>query len=702
MAEADAQVAAASADEPSAAGTSSGWGLPALLVAAVVGAFADLLIVGRALRVETPLNVALGVLLTGSVWIVSVAAAQWLFSLVPRVLGDMAWLKAATPAGLLAGFAGSGMGVAGLYGWLWYLVTYRHGAGLIAAAGVLGAVVLGLVAAGLFVALRRQLGRLDLSGRGLTAPRVLKVGAALIAGGMVVASVVLWRVLLSTGAVGWIPVAAAAACGFLVNRKRTRRRVAARRVVVLSALVVAGVCIPVGRASAIGLATGVAKWPLVAVIQLSDFDRDGTPWLPKAADCAPFSKDRHPAAREIPHNGIDEDCDGSDEAPVFKRPEQRPFKPRVPRPDLLLITFDATRADHMGFMGYRRKLTPNLDRLTKRGVVFRRAFSQDSGTGPSFWSLMAGKTPFQVALEQAGRFPPQFAASERLLAEELTRLGYSTHALLCGYVFAGHWNIRRGFDSYREVCGKRTRDEAQVVANEASVKVRSLAKGGPFFLWVHFYDPHHPYQSHPELKLGTARIDRYDEEIKFTDAHFGRLLAQIDGALAKRPHYIAFTADHGENFDEHGRDQHARTLYREVTHVPLVIAGADVVPTMVDVPVAMADINPTFLQLAGGDRTPASTMLSLAPALFGAPLDPTRVVFQENSWSRPRRHQKAAISGRYHLIVDQSLGTQELYDLESDFGQRRNLIGTGLSAETRLAKAMRAFLTTTKLPPELR
>ncbi len=453
--------------------------------------------------------------------------------------------------------------------------------------------------------------------------------------------------------------------------------------------------------------TLVAKYVLAELRDASDFDKDGTPWFPGGEDCAPFDARRHPFALEKSRNGIDENCDGVDDfARELVAPSRhtKPMRTIAPQPNLVLITIDATRADHMGFMGYKRRpTTPHLDALANKSSIFTAAFSQDSGTGPSLWSLMTGRTPFQVKLSSAKRFPFVISPDETLLAEALRRGGYQTSAILCGSVFAKpHWNIRRGFTQYAEVCGKEVNKVSALTATEAIHSLQKLRADRPFFFWVHLLAPHHPYRDHAELNFGSKPIDRYDEEIHAADAAIGRILKAVGDLPSARPTYIAITADHGENFNEHGSAQHARTLYREVTHVPLVIAGPEVKARKVTAPVASSDLYPTFLELAGLTIPERSTMESQFNVLFGAPADKSRLVFQENSFSRPRRHVKAVVSDRRHLLFDTSNHVLEMYDWRNDPQERVNLYGNGEAEEHRLRQALLLFLTTTTLPPELK
>ncbi len=593
-----------------------------------------------------------------------------------------------------------------------HLITHRHGAILIAVTGVCAQAVLLVFCVGLASALTRFLGSLE---RRLPEPkrlslrplRALAVLLVLLLGMASVLSVRSWSLVQAVDGLSWLLLGAFLLLGpialFVFRRARPRafhRWLLPWLLPGSLGLLYAAAQLPEARWFITQSQT--AKYFYALLLSASDVDRDASPSFPFAQDCAPFDGERHPLAIEVPGNQIDENCDDSDEIVALSSARSAPTNlPPGDRPNLVLITFDATRADHMGFMGYSRKTTPHLDELAERSVIFERAFSQDSGTGPSLWSLMAGKTPFQVKLQEAHRFPPVIDQDEQLLAEILRDAGYRTQAVLCGDVFdARHWNLRRGFQSYRNVCGRRQAHLAPIVTRAAKRALSRLSKREPFFLWVHYYDPHGPYTDHPSIGFGDHPMDNYDEELRYTDEHLGELLAAIRALSDKRPLYLAMSADHGEAFGEHGAAPHARNLYYEVTHVPLLIAGPRVQARRIAAPVAVNDLYPTFLHLARVEVPTPCTMTSQAGVLFGDA--PRRgVIFQENSYSRPRRHTKGAIIARYQLIKDLTTGLDELYNYEDDPRETRNLIGTGLAAEAQLRSALQSFLPSTHVPENL-
>lgn len=584
-----------------------------------------------------------------------------------------------------------------------HLIENRHGAYLIATASVVGSVALAVGALWLRAALARVTTKLPL----LSTRRVLVAASVALASGVLLLTVTQSPLLLSLGVPTWLSLAltalAAAAFGPRIARRVPRPAAALVAVVgIATALTLAGATSSAARSAVVTRSTGAGV--LLAQLQsLTDFDHDGAAYLPAFEDCGPFDPEIGPLVSEKAVDGIDSNCDGEDAPPqglALEWPATGAVQLPGDKPDLVLITVDAWRADSTGFTGGTHEATPNLDAFAKQGVVFANAWSQDSGTAPALWSLMAGKTPFQTRLEYSKRFPPPLAADQPTLAEQLTSGGYRTTARLCGEMFGKkHWGIDRGFADFREVCGKRQGPLAASTVVEAQRALRALrAQKQPFFLWVHVFDPHRPYVDHADLNRPNSPWGRYLEEVEYVDRSLVPLLEELRNG--PRRTVVAITADHGENFGQHGNDAHARTLYREVTHVPLVMWGTGISPERHESPVAVSDVNPTFLALAHLP-TGESTMTSQATVLYGAKPAADRLVFQENSYSRPRRHVKGLVGRGHHLIYDMTNSTWELYDLVADHEEKHDLVGTGLPIENELRATMRRFVQTTRLPAQL-
>ena len=555
--------------------------------------------------------------------------------------------------------------------WARLVVTEAHHPTWIALTIVTGQIVLGLGAALLWQSLRRQL----MARRRMSLPsgRAILGGVALVAvGGGCAALVVFWDELLLVGAQALFgPFVVIGVAHTLLSWPRFKLRLRPRGLVLLAMI------------------------GLVATV-LGEQSPRARLMLANASTTAPH-------LRQV--LGATADLDGDGSAAYQERLGDRgpPDPLTAALPDLILITVDALRADRLGLMGYERATSPELDAQAERGIIFERAYSQNSGTAPSLWSMMTGQTPFQVELRDAHRFPPTIAPEEILLAEALGRAGYRTEAYLCGALFKpGRWDMERGFDHYEEVCAGLSARQGEVVRDPVLEAMRRVEGDAPLFVWAHFYDPHHPYFDHPQIAFGPSPSDHYDEEIRYVQRYVAEVVEAARAAERARPTFVFMSADHGEAFGEHGSATHARTLYREVTHVPLLAWGPGIEPRRETSPVATADLYPTLLDLAHVPTPAASTMLSLVPALRGEPGDALRAVFQENSWSRPRRHVKAVIRGRHHLIRDLSRRTSQLYDLLSDPREQHDLFGEGLPEEGHLGALLDEFIPTTRIPSELR
>jgi choline-sulfatase len=371
--------------------------------------------------------------------------------------------------------------------------------------------------------------------------------------------------------------------------------------------------------------------------------------------------------------------------------------------NVILITLDTTRADRMGFLGSKRGLTPNLDALARESVVFSHAYSQVPLTTPSHATILTGTYPQFNRLQDLGN---PLDKNLPYLPDILREHGYHTAAFVGAQILDPKSVAAPGFDRGFEVydAGFHSRapgeDRYQSVERRAEVVVAramtwlSRAPRGPFFLWVHLYDPHDPYDPPPPFKA-RYRDAPYDGEIAYADFEVGKLLAALRTRGLFDSTVIAVAADHGEAFGEHGEQTHGLFLYDETIHVPLLVkfAGAKPVPRRVDARVGLVDLAPTILQAVG--ITPSAAMqgkslmdLVNADADRGATDRPayaeTDYPFRAFGWS-PLRAWRA---GKY-LYVDAP--QRELYDQMSDPGALRNLAGNSTAVADTMASQLDDF-----------
>ncbi len=275
-------------------------------------------------------------------------------------------------------------------------------------------------------------------------------------------------------------------------------------------------------------------------------------------------------------------------------------------PNILLVTFDTTRADHIGAYGWRHARTPVFDRLAEEGIRFERVYAPVPLTLPSHATLMTGLYPFYHGMHDNGAFRLDDGALT--LAEILRRHGYQTGAAVAAFVLDHRFGLDQGFEAYSDDLPAATEFDRFLVPYRNANKVVEAAVGWlqttrrdcPFFLWAHFYDPHFPYLT--PLSFPFYQGLPYDSEIAYADFQLGRLLAYLEETPPNdRPTLVVVTADHGESLGQHGEDTHGYFVYDATLAVPLVIRLADgsragqVIPA----PVSLADVMPTVLDLAG-------------------------------------------------------------------------------------------------------
>lgn len=289
-----------------------------------------------------------------------------------------------------------------------------------------------------------------------------------------------------------------------------------------------------------------------------------------------------------------------------------PGAERPPTPDVLLVTLDTVRADRLGSYGWPHARTPNLDALARRGVRFERCDTAVPVTLPSHATLLTGLLPPRHGVRDNGTFAlgPEWTT----LAERFRSAGYDTGAVISAVVLARRHGLDQGFRIYDDDLGAGYTAATQVSERSAEAATDAalalLAKlERPFFLWVHYFDPHEEYR--PPTRFadlgGPSRL--YDGEIAFVDEQLGRLLAALPPETL-----VAAVGDHGEMLGEHGERTHGLLPFAGARRVPLIVAGAGVPRGVVDRCLARTvDLPPTLLALAG---------LATPPDLDGEPLLP--------------------------------------------------------------------------------
>jgi arylsulfatase A-like enzyme/Flp pilus assembly protein TadD len=276
------------------------------------------------------------------------------------------------------------------------------------------------------------------------------------------------------------------------------------------------------------------------------------------------------------------------------------------RPNVLLVTFDTTRADHIGCYGWRHARTPAIDGLAEDGIRFERVYAAVPLTLPSHTAIMTGQYPFYNGVRDNSSF--QLHDEAHTLAEVFREQGYQTGACVAAFVLDARFGLDQGFDRYSDEVPGRAEFErfeipernAQAVVDDAIGWLSGLDRSRPFFLWVHFYDPHHPYRTPASFPFYQG--SPYDQEIAYADYEFKRLLEHLDRSPPNdRQTLTVVTADHGEALGEYGEETHGYFVYDATLHVPLVIKLPDEAHagTVVSTTVSLVDVMPTIIELAG-------------------------------------------------------------------------------------------------------
>ncbi|MCI0351665.1 MAG: sulfatase, partial [Acidobacteriales bacterium] len=298
--------------------------------------------------------------------------------------------------------------------------------------------------------------------------------------------------------------------------------------------------------------------------------------------------------------------------------------------NVVLITVDTLRADRLGSYGAKNVPTPAMDSLARDGILFERAIAQVPLTVPSHDVIMTGTYPFQNGVQDFTSAP--LPAEFQTIAQALERNGYDTGAVVSAFVLDRSWGLARGFRYYDDAFPASTFQEKQIglVDRRAAASVdKALAwlrkpRSKPFFLWLHLYDPHSPYDP-PEPFRTRYRGRQYDGEVAYTDSQLARLFVAMKQSGAYDKSLVVLVSDHGEALGEHGEKEHGYFLYHSTTRVPLVVklARGMLIPPMrtnrIQQPVETIAIAPTILDLLG-IRDPLQKQFQ-AQSLFGPPLE---------------------------------------------------------------------------------
>ena len=391
-------------------------------------------------------------------------------------------------------------------------------------------------------------------------------------------------------------------------------------------------------------------------------------------------------------------CTREPAAPARSAPASTP-------PNVVVITIDTLRADHVGAYGHAAARTPVLDRLAREGARYDRAYATAPITLPSHASLMTGRYPPGHGARHNG---VRMDLKTLTLADVFAAAGYKTAAFVAAFPLDRRFGLIKGFQAYgdampRNASGRVANDRPGRLVVDEALAWLSSHRQDKIFLWVHLFEPHAPYGDQAIAHLATkSALLRYDDDIAEADAQVGRLLDGL-GDLRSQTLIVA-TADHGEAFGEHGEISHSLFTYDTTLRVPLIVAGPQVpAGQAIATPVSLVDVAPTIASLAGLPRFDAD-----GKALpISDPRPPTSDLRSPTSDLRPLYAESFAplLDFGWSPLRTIRLGDwkyiaapkPELYDLKSDPGETRNLAGEQSARVADLTRQVDA-ISTAELP----
>jgi len=396
------------------------------------------------------------------------------------------------------------------------------------------------------------------------------------------------------------------------------------------------------------------------------------------------------------------------------------------------IVVDSLRADHLGSYGYPVPVSPSIDRLAHEGLLFEQAYATAPWTVPSVASMLTGLHPHQHGLTRLGRV---LLPGLQSLPAFLQRNGYRTGAVVSHRLIGRRFQFDHGFDEFdeHEAQGHRHLSTPGVTRRSIALMRRFVAEERPFFLFVHYFDPHYQFRGHAAYghappragsltgdesimllrdrlaELTREEIDfliaRYDEEIRYTDEGIGELLTALEELGIADRTLVVFTADHGEEFVDRDWLGHTRTLYDELVRVPLLMRGPGIsAGQRVSTPVSLVSLAATVVDQLGfsstdtpfGDARPLPLEYSEPPT--NTPVF-SEVDYIDNERGFKGAHLKAMVDGDYKLIRDDLTGDLQLYDLANDPGERNDLAGVQPERRGQMLRRLEAHLGTTESTP---
>lgn len=495
---------------------------------------------------------------------------------------------------------------------------------------------------------------------------------------------------------GLVTTGAALACALILYATLARSRFGGRPLTVavatLAVVAVAGGALAAARlgedpvVKALFWTRGVLA-PRVATALVLVADRDGDGFAAAFGGGDPDDADPsvHPLARDIPGDGIDQNGLGGDYRPEELDPtDTRAFgaidapPPGPGRRNVLFITIDTLRADHMSCYGYHRKTTPNMDAFAAEGALFEIAPAQATSTGHSFASMMTGAygdTIFDPSQPRLGALLASHGYESVPLNSSLQRNFINRDQYWLHYRDI----MSTGFTPIETPTGRAR--QAEQLVDETIAYLQQAPKDRPLFTWLLLRDPHASYRKHAEFDFGNGVLARYDSEIAYTDHHLGRLFRYLEESGLMEETLVVITSDHGESFGEHGDYAHHRRPYWTLANVPLIVRWPGSTGVRVASAAGPIDIAPTVLNWTGiesaarvADRFDGIDLRWQATRPAGALRERAVVTEIARNCQESSFLAWSITQGNLRLIYDAIGHRVELFDIAADPDEKRNLV----------------------------
>jgi len=377
--------------------------------------------------------------------------------------------------------------------------------------------------------------------------------------------------------------------------------------------------------------------------------------------------------------------------------------------NLLFITLDTTRADSIGIYGNTKTKTPNIDNLGQNGIVFKNCYAPVPLTLPSHCSIFTGRYPIAHQVRNNGTY--YLNNHEQTLAEIFKSHGYQTSAIIASFTLFSKFGLSQGFDFYDESFNSQ-----QMILNFLSEITADMVydkftnwlqqyNGKKFFLWIHFYDPHYPYLSHPEIntKFDHSNLMKYFGEIAFTDLYVGKIINDLKSKNLLDNTIVVIVGDHGEAFGEHGEYGHGIFCYEESLKVPLIFYNSGLFKNrdFIDNRISVVDLMPTILDIYNFNTPSSLQGKSFSHLIEGKKERHRRLIYFESMDGKEKNNWApltGIIENDYKYI---SLPEPELYDLKNDLPEDNNLVKKEVKLAKNLDQKLMEFVNDYSDLPEL-